>query len=90
MELTLQLIREDLCISTDSRDKYLMSQIRAAVSDMRMRGVIIDLSDEVHRNYIVDRVCWKFRNRANPAAVLPDFIRAQEANIKLRARVEKE
>ena len=88
MELTLQLIRQDLCISTDSRDKYLMSQISAAVSDMKMRGVMIDLNDEVHRNYIVDRVCWKFRNRANPAAVLPDYIKAQEANIKLKARVE--
>lgn len=87
--LTLYLIKEDLNISSDSRDAYIINLIKSAVADMQSRGVAINLEITTHQTYIVDIVCWKFRNRKNTAAIVPEFIKQQERNLKAKARTEK-
>lgn len=89
MATTLNLIKQDLCITSDKRDKYLMSQINSVIGEMKAKGIRVDLEIITHQTYVVDFVSWKFNNRKATNPVMPEFIKEQLRNLKAQARVDK-
>ena len=63
MEQVLILVKLDLGISGDKRDKYLLHAISAANSEFEKKGVHLDLEDAADAMLLSDYVAWHYRHR---------------------------
>lgn len=71
----LELVKFNLGISTDVRDKYLLQIIKSTRSQLKNSGIDPEGQSTDYCNeydlYLHDEVCWLYRNRGGELALAP-------------------
>lgn len=78
----LELLKVNLGIMTDKRNKYLLSIIDSVISELESeQGIIIDNNDDLHIMFIVDYSAWRYRSRGE--GVMPRNLQFRLHNLVL-------
>ena len=71
----LELVKFNLGISTDVRDKYLLQIIKSTRSQLKNSGIDPEGQTDDYCNeyfyYLSDEVCWLYRNRGGEIKLSP-------------------
>ncbi len=63
MDQVLELLKLDLGISTDKRDKYFNAVLEAAVLELKRKGISLDLTNADDQMLLSDYAAWQYRKR---------------------------
>ena len=64
LEIVLQLVKENLGIKADVRDKYLNAIIKGVVKELEdEKGLILNGVNDYHLLFVVDYVSWCYQNK---------------------------
>ena len=63
MDQVLELLKLDLGISTDKRDKYFNAVLKAAVLELKRKGISLDLTNADDQMLLSDYAAWQYRKR---------------------------
>ncbi|NOW86772.1 hypothetical protein B0H39_004653 [Clostridium beijerinckii] len=68
LEIVLQLVKENLGIRTDVRDRYLNVIIKGVIKELEdEKGLALDGSNDYHLLFVVDYIAWSYRNKDGAA-----------------------
>lgn len=71
----LVLVKQNLDITYDYRDEYLVSLISTSESSIQEEGITLDLGDAKDVNLVVMYAAYLFRKRAEDNPVMPRMLR---------------
>ena len=71
----LVLLKQNLDITYDYKDDYLVSLISASEISIKMEGATLDLGDSNDVNLVVMYAAYLFRKRAEDNPVMPRMLR---------------
>lgn len=71
----LVLVKQNLDITYDYRDEYLVSLITTSESSIQEEGITLDLGDAKDVNLVVMYTAYLFRKRAEDNPVMPRMLR---------------
>lgn len=85
METILELLKIDLGISHDKRDKYFTALIEAVKGELNRKGCNINVDAVDDQMLVVDYACWTYRKRQADES-LPNNLQIRIRNRIVRAR----
>jgi hypothetical protein len=85
METILELLKIDLGITHDKRDKYFTALIEAAEKELNRKGCNIDITAVDDQMLVVDYACWTYRKRQTNES-LPNNLQLRIRNRIIRTR----
>ena len=84
MDEILKLLKLDLAIMHDKRDEYLRAVIAAAQTELKEKGIGLDITKVEDQLLIADYAAWKYRKRAENVPL------SQNLQWRIRNRIVKE
>ena len=84
MTTALELFKLDLGIQHSKRDVYFLRLLKSAESEIKRRGIPIDLEVNEDLLLVVDFALWRYRNRTS------DVPLAKNIKMRIRDRIVKE
>lgn len=81
METVLKLFKLDLGISHDLRDALFLPLLKACESELRRRGVELDLKNPEDQILLSDYAIWSYRHRTENVSL------AQNLSWRIRNRI---
>lgn len=89
METILELLKIDLGISHNKRDKYFTALIEAAKEELNRKGCNINVGAVDDQMLVVDYAAWQYRKRIDGASI-PNNLQLRIRNRIIRRRSEGE
>lgn len=84
MTTALELFKLDLGVQHSKRDKYFLSILKAAESEIKGKGISLDLEKSEDLLLLVDFALWRYRKRTE------DVPLSQSIRHRIRDRIVKE
>lgn len=84
MTTALELFKLDLGIQHSKRDIYFLRLLKSAESELKRRGIPINLEENEDLLLVVDFALWRYRNRTT------DVPLAKNIQKRIRDRIIKE
>lgn len=86
---TVQLAKNKIGLTTDSRDDYIEKLIRAAIAELQeVNGIAVDLSSVDMQDFVAAFAEWKYSKKGNEP--MPDNLRYRLRNYYASERYQYE
>lgn len=88
MEQILKLIKQDLGIAHNERDRYFYMLTESIITELKEKGIDTDINAYEDVILIVDIVLWRYRHRTDDVPLAQNIaVRIRDRRIKKRAYI---
>lgn len=85
----LTLVKQDLLITSNIRDEYIISIINSCKAEFSNRGIKLNENNIDDTLLLTDYVSWRYRHRESKLD-MPEHLKLRIANKKLKGRLKIE